>query len=303
MDETTVMSRRELESLQSLPPTADLEANLVRLEERQAAGGKSFVRWDAMLATARERVQFGRERDRLQCLRPDGCKCLGMGWWPEADPKAYLGDDIPAFCACPEGIAAEAEQKQRAEARRLLDGIAFIDRAGIPPRFRDYSFESYPKPNQTSEMLRAWRTEEGRGLFLCGEYGTGKTGLAVAVLKAHIMEHCVSGMFVTVPAILDEIRATYGKDQAESEAALVGRVLRAGFLVMDDLGAERPTEWVTEKLFTLINHRHDHLLPTIFTSNYDIPELAERLGERTTWRIVEMATVVRLTGPNLRVNR
>jgi DNA replication protein DnaC len=70
--------------------------------------------------------------------------------------------------------------------------------------------------------------------------------------------------------------------------------------VLDDIGAERVTDWVRERLFVIVNARHDADLPTIFTSNLAPPALDDHLGERTMWRIIEMCEVVHLDGPNLR---
>jgi DNA replication protein DnaC len=70
-------------------------------------------------------------------------------------------------------------------------------------------------------------------------------------------------------------------------------------LVLDDLGAERLTDWVTEALFRLINHRFEWRLRTVITTNYSPNEMAERVGERTWWRVVQLADLVRVAGPNL----
>jgi DNA replication protein DnaC len=273
-----------------------LEQALTNLEARQANATFSVVRWDAMFAHARNQIQRGRQRDEIQATRPEGCTCLGTAkiLGQTADGEWYHN----GYCTCPDGIAAKAEWEQELALKRARDIEAFLDRTDVPPRFEDCTFETYP--GTVPQELSEWDSVDGDGLFIHGDYGTGKTGLAVSVMKAYIRKHCRSGLFLTVPAILDEIRATYGRDAAESESALVDRVLKVPFLVMDDIGAERPTEWVVEKLFTLINHRHDHMLTTVFTSNLSIPELAERIGERTTWRIVEMSTVVHLKGKNLR---
>jgi DNA replication protein DnaC len=107
-------------------------------------------------------------------------------------------------------------------------------------------------------------------------------------------------LFITVPNLLDRIRATYGPGGNGSEQEVIETVKTVEFLVLDDLGAERVTDWVAEKLFTIINHRHDEDLETVFTSNLSLEQLADHIGERTTWRIVEMADVVELSGPNLR---
>lgn len=291
----------ELESLRNLRPTADVEGSIAHLKERAISGGGLSVNWESMAAKQQAMLDRCIERDRIQSMRPEGCTCLGTG---EVTAAVSNANDGPRrfsreFCLCPEGVAAKAEYDAGMAEVRARDVRSFIDRAGIPPRFYDFAFENFPGD---THGLVDWTSDDGQGLFIHGEYGTGKTSLAVCVLKAHIERYCVAGNFVTVPALLDEIRATY-RDDSDGESALMSRVTSTSLLVLDDIGAERPTEWVVEKLFTVINYRHDHLLPTVFTSNLSIPQLAERLGERTTWRIVEMSEVIHLKGPNLRDHR
>lgn len=279
-----------------MQPTIELEHALANLELRQAEGKPSFVRWDRMLEQARESVQKGRLRDLIQSERPEGCTCLGTG---ERIGVGAEGEKrILGSCSCAEGVERKERLQRERDEQVRRDAAFFLDRAGIPPFFTNFTLEAYP--GKVPDEIKNWRWSP-KGLFIHGEYGTGKTGLAVGVLKWWI-SHGNPGTFVTVPAILDEIRATYSQP-GESEAKLTDRVMNAQTLVMDDIGAERPTEWVVEKLFTLINHRHDHELATIFTSNLSISQLAERLGERTTWRIVEMSEVVHLKGPNLRAKK
>ena len=81
------------------------------------------------------------------------------------------------------------------------------------------------------------------------------------------------------------------------------RYLAADVLILDDLGAERLTEWAAERLYMLIGQRHDEERTTVFTSNLSLEDVAAKLGERTTWRILEMCgadNIVEVKGPNLR---
>jgi DNA replication protein DnaC len=82
---------------------------------------------------------------------------------------------------------------------------------------------------------------------------------------------------------------------------VLGAVKNTTLLVLDDVGSERVNDWVQEKLFVIINHRHDYHMETIFTSNLSPAQLVRHLGERTAWRILEMCAVVHLDGPNLRL--
>jgi DNA replication protein DnaC len=276
---------------------------------------------------AENRVVQGRYRDQLAAARPADCWCLGEGgrgerWLAhDSDIRAY-----EAYCACPDGQAAE--RAVRAEWARLESEqhATWVTRAlkaaGIPRRFAECTFASFPASPATVPLvarLREWLEgpdgdeaavdhearwdvwhNRSRSLLLYGPYGTGKTGLAVALLRGYVEQEGEPALFTTVPDLLDRIRRSYGGTADEPERKLLDHAKTVPFLVLDDLGAERVTDWVAERLFVIINARHDEDLPTIFTSNLDPEELGGHLGERTTWRIVEMSDVVQVDGPNLR---
>jgi DNA replication protein DnaC len=106
-------------------------------------------------------------------------------------------------------------------------------------------------------------------------------------------------LFVTVPELLDNLREVYmipGRDIDE----WMDTVKNANLLVLDDLGAEKPTPWVQERIFVIVNHRYREALPTIFTSNIGPKDLAAQLGERTASRIVAMTEGIELEGDDYR---
>lgn len=177
----------------------------------------------------------------------------------------------------------------------------------IPPHFGAMTFDSYPVTEQTAEtvaQIRDWvRAPIAPSLFIFGQYGCGKTGLAVCAMADRVQQTGCDAYFTTTPNLLDRIRSTYAKEAKGDESQVLDALKRATLLVLDDLGAERVTDWVSEKLFTLINHRHDHQLATIITSNLSLAELNDRLDPRIAWRIAEMSAVAELNGPNLRVPR
>ncbi len=327
--------RPRVEDLVRLPSTSELEAELAqRVKELEVIQARPASRVlvldderrakDAILAAER-RLDDGRYRDTLQAERPDDCWCLGEG----GRDRMYFAPGIPAYrtyCECPIGQAAQAAvnaETERFEAEQRARNLArLFDGAKIPTRFLRATFDSFPVNEQTAPLVQrlrdqfppeilnedtedewqAWEARDAiRSWFFYGPYGVGKTGLAVAYLRRWLSyADGEAALFITVPTLLDRIRETYGPHAVSSERELIDLVKTVHLLVLDDLGAERVTDWVAEKLFTIINHRHDEDLETIFTSNLSIDELAAHIGERTTWRIVEMCEVLKIDGPNLR---
>jgi DNA replication protein DnaC len=221
--------------------------------------------------------------------------CLGVGWVrvdvPRDDPRFGVAQPCPS-CSL-------VQERRQARLFRM---------ANIPPYFANVDFASYPVSDATVDAvreLRRWATNPPplpRSLFIWGSYGVGKTGLALSILRARVLDTGAPSLFLTTPTLLDRIRATYSRSpDSASEPEVLGAVKNTTLLVLDDVGSERVNDWVQEKLFVIINHRHDYHMETIFTSNLSPAQLVRHLGERTAWRILEMCAVVHLDGPNLRL--
>lgn len=263
--------------------------------------------------------------------RPDTCLgegCLGA-WGIRYVPDGE-GGGVPVFdqyCDCPTGKHAQSEDDRVRLAYRNGLRRARIDRyfgsTRVPSRYTFATFETYPVTAETApvvERLKGYAAScgerTGRSQLLWGDYGIGKTGLAVSTLRAAMELHGIDAYFCTVPELLSEIRSgfrggrlPYADDSQQTAVPSAGEVQRmvrdTTLLILDDIGAERVTDWVADTLFTLINHRHNHRLRTIFTSNLSTERLAGHLGERLAWRIFEMCEgdVIKLEGPNLRVEK
>jgi|GEM_PF-705636 len=304
MDETTLIPREKLLHLASLPPSGDLAEEL-EAAEREAGSSRLAFTSGRRVELARRRLDDGIERDHLASRRPKGCHCLGMGTVEQQLEYRYADIGrraVVEFCACPEGIAAKEEADQRDRQWRADRVASLVSALNLMARFRAMTLDSHPN-QAAANLVRGWvPTPEQCGLFLYGGFGTGKTGLAVGVVKAEIERSASEGMFTTTSDLLDAIRITYDREHAASENILAN-ARAVPILALDDIGAERPTDWVREKLYQLINVRHGQQLTTIFTSNLPLDQLAENLGERTVWRIAEMCRVVRIDGTNLREPR
>jgi DNA replication protein DnaC len=143
----------------------------------------------------------------------------------------------------------------------------------------------------------------GKGLYLYGPPGVGKTHMVCAILRK-MTELPVRVLFHNANDFLEEIKKEF-ENGIDYEARDVGVFEEAkklkGILFLDDLGVEKSTEWSRERFCSLINHRYEEMLPTIFTSNCDLDILSARMGQRVVSRIIGMSTVLEIGGQDRRI--
>ena len=141
--------------------------------------------------------------------------------------------------------------------------------------------------------------KQGKGFYLWSETkGSGKTMLAASIANELITKYRRFAKFATSLDILDEIRATYDKHNEDTESKLLNDLSRADFLIIDDFGTERVTDWVGEKFYQIINGRYINKKVTIFTSNHDVMTL--KYDERVVSRIKERSFRVHFPEQSIR---
>jgi DNA replication protein DnaC len=189
-----------------------------------------------------------------------------------------------------------------------------LDAARIPKRYQHCTLANFTAYNETLEraVAQARRVAETfpgaqRGLFLEGQPGVGKTHLAVAVLKQIVQTSGARGLFYDTRDLLRVIRSTYDPSIRTTELEVLRPVMSADLLVLDDLGAEKTSEWVEETMNLIVNTRYNDRRLTIFTSNYpDIPDdtdpnsLLFRIGARMRSRLHEMCEFLPMDGADYR---
>jgi DNA replication protein DnaC len=227
-------------------------------------------------------------RDDAAC--PLG-ECDGSGWLLDEDSNSARP------CACRE--------------RRVNRAVSGRMGSGIPKRFRGVSFERKPICDLDASLLRHVRSfvnrideriEAGDGLWFAGDVGTGKTSLAMLVSQA-TLEAGHSVAIYSTPRLLAEIKGTYDRDSDDSYMRLFRRLCAVDLLHLDDVGAERPTEWVLEQLYSIVNERWQDGRSIIVTSNLmDLDQLREQIGPRTVSRLSEICDEpLPIMGPDLRI--
>jgi DNA replication protein DnaC len=208
----------------------------------------------------------------------------------------------------------------RCDCWRERVGKARLADANIPKRYQHCTLDNFIAYNESLQRAveharrvpsrfreATSREHEGRGIFLEGEPGVGKTHLAVAILRQVIGDFGARGLFYDTRDLLRVIRSTYDPAIRTTEVEVLRPVMIADLLVLDDLGAEKTSEWVEETMNLIVNTRYNERRMTIFTSNFpDIPDDREpnslifRIGHRMRSRLHEMCDFVEMDGADFR---
>jgi DNA replication protein DnaC len=188
-----------------------------------------------------------------------------------------------------------------------------LAQADIPPQYLRCDFEKFETNNDSliRAVAKARKFAESfpvvdRGVLFWGPSGLGKTHLSVAILKAVVSTCGARALFRSAGKLLRQIRDTYNPIVRATEKQVIQPVIEAELLVLDDLGRERPTDWVEETLTLIIDTRYNERRPTIITTNYPVSDdsgpdsLLARVGFRTLSRLHEMCDFVEMKGVDYR---
>jgi DNA replication protein DnaC len=225
--------------------------------------------------------------------------CHGSGW------ELYVGDDGNEYareCQC--GIRKKQIQENR---------LSF---ASIPVNYQNVALTdmrtSYYSKQDSKDVFKAtmglvkWYLEHldenmksGKGIYFWSETkGSGKTMLTTALANELIHKHHKTAKFATSLDILGEIRATYDKDSGTSESKLLRDLVSTDFLVIDDFGTERATDWAGEKFYQIVNSRYINNKVTFYTSNWNLKTL--KYDDRITNRVREKSYLVHFPEESIR---
>jgi DNA replication protein DnaC len=247
--------------------------------------------------------------------------CNGMKW------KITIGLDGERYaseCDCWKALRADGAFR----------------RSNIPKRYEHCELRSYELDFGVDASLVKAKTIassfvqefpvgiDGKGLLFTGSgSGVGKTHLAVGILRELVLHKGVRGLFCDYRELLQDIRHSYSPDVAMTQVQVLRPIFEAEVLVLDELGASIPTDWVWDTVALILNTRYNDKKTTIFTSNFpDLPSagfdaepvwgaskagreaarvarkdtLGDRIGERMRSRLAEMCVVVEMHGEDFR---
>lgn len=160
----------------------------------------------------------------------------------------------------------EEEQEAARRAQKAVD--TKLSKAGVKPRYRD---ATHPDEGLWEEV------RDGRGLYICGSVGTGKTHLASAIARHLVLDAKMTVRMMTTVDVMDAFKATFGGSGSEREVA--ARLAKVDVLVLDDLGKEPPTDWTLSRLFQVINARYEAMRPVVITTQFSRSALIKRLAK------------------------
>lgn len=253
-------------------------------------------------------------------LEASDCRCGGLGMVESFDGA---GNRIMRDCSC--RISARIAKR--------------LQRAGLPERYQDTTLDGYQAMGGHGSLARGLAVARrfvqeypigtaGKGVLFVGDYGVGKTHLAVGMLRAAVLERGASGLFCDFRELFGRIKDSFS-GRGSSEAEILAPVFSADVLVLDDLGAVRVTEWTYDVVENIINGRYNRNKTTIITTNLaNLPPggsassaegcdvyaaaarsamrqetLGDRIGGRMHSRLQQMCVVVEMNGEDYRTKK
>jgi len=212
----------------------------------------------------------------------------------------------------------------RCDCRLQARAEALLTAARIPKRYEhcelsNFEFDGPHRGLAAARMAACKFVEEypvdNTGLLLIGSVGVGKTHLAVGMIKELVVSKGIACLFYDYRELLKQIQNSYNDSVRATELEVLRPVFDTEILVLDELGAVKPTEWVWDTVSLILNTRYNDNRTTIITTNFDDRSagssagprgaareegLGDRIGERMRSRLHEMCRIIRMEGEDFR---
>jgi DNA replication protein DnaC len=239
----------------------------------------------------------------------------GKGTDQSSNILVKTGKQVCSFCSGTSWEFVPDRGVRPCRCRGEEQRLKLVDAANLPRLYEECTLSNYKPASGNTSQLRAFNQAyrlvesypgDGRGLLFMGNCGVGKTHLAVAVLRG-IIDKGARCLFYDFGALLKAIQSSYSSNHQDSESDVLTPVFDAEVLVLDELGAARPTEWALDTMLHIIRARYNDRRLTIFTSNYldepagrDGETLEDRIGVRLRSRLYQMCQTVVIDGDDYR---
>lgn len=230
----------------------------------------------------------------------------------EGKPVLYEKDSLWAESVCSRNclvtyLEEEKRKKERVDEQFRVTNIAsLLIKSGVPKehlRFQLINFDKAITPSQKKllQFVSKCAYPFTKPILVIGPAGTGKTHLAVALLREIILKgYCVNPMFITGVALMSQLRQANSFDSEISPEEIISRYTQNRFVVFDDIGVEKITEYVQQSWYQIIDTRFSQGLPTLYTSNLTQAQSEEKFGPRITSRLFG-GKVFEIEGEDVRI--
>lgn len=211
-------------------------------------------------------------------------------------------------CACDCSVAQNAREAEEKRKRDRMQSLDSMRRTGFPDaEMREWTFAKSDHTDQRNETIArkyaanfAAMREQGTGLLLCGRVGTGKSFLAACIAN-ELISQGTPCLMTNFSRIISRVSEKFGGDQK-----YLDDLNRFDLLIIDDLGAERDTEFTWERVMNVIDARYRAGLPLIITTNLepkDFTDHGDIRRQRVFSRLKEMCVCLEVKGADRRIKK
>lgn len=223
-------------------------------------------------------------------------------------PGLELSRWVQPKCKC-EVEAFDAEQLKFQKQGEEQEIRKLFSISNLGERLSNVNFESFQQRagsefayKATKNYASAFNSKNPTALILWGEPGNGKSLLA-ACANNYIQQSGHTTVFVSMPDLLTKIKQSFNKSNNDSEEQILKALDMCDLLVIDDLGAEKTSDWVEETIFKIIDNRYRKKKPIFITSNIEPRMLSQKIGSRSTDRILEMCIEIKNEASSFRTQK